>query len=492
MPESVDGWRFTKHRVTIEEYERLQSLRTAEGNNKHRSKGMSRLSNSESQSGQSPISWQREGQTNGSCSLSETASAQTQEEINARRTEGKSQAIGKTTVANSSTKTEGEGVSSEVSPKREGARRRRKKEELGAVQAISARILPYTQRSGLIDEKGSQEEERHSINRPSVDSLGMAGDTEGQPLPLLLLQTENEIDDRPCDTSKQRGDAHERECSTSLPEMQFSKEGQNRKTLIDCPGCEKCLPNDGLILRKGNWRPTNAHEYIFMLTKTANYYADREAVKEGLSPLTIADSRNESGRHSSNESKWGDASDKPSWYREKVFVNESAGRNSRSVWSFPTFGYPGAHFATFPPELPLRCIKASTSKVGVCSKCGKPWSRVIGENEPIPTGHGTGKKMIDVIEEQRGQTSLRNSIFSTGCVSSANTIGWRPSCKCNAPSAPAIVLDPFAGSGTTLAVAKSLGHIGIGYELSTEYLPMIKERLEATPEGELKNQLVLI
>jgi site-specific DNA-methyltransferase (adenine-specific) len=83
-------------------------------------------------------------------------------------------------------------------------------------------------------------------------------------------------------------------------------------------------------------------------------------------------------------------------------------------------------------------------------------------------------------------------VFSTGCVTSSNTIGWRPSCKCNAPAAPAIVLDPFAGSGTTLAVAKSLGHIGIGYELSTEYLPMIKERLEATPSGVLSNQLVLV
>ena len=36
------------------------------------------------------------------------------------------------------------------------------------------------------------------------------------------------------------------------------------------------------------------------------------------------------------------------------------------------------------------------------------------------------------------------------------------------------------------------GHIGIGYELSTEYLPMIKERLEDTAEGVLSNQLQLV
>ena len=50
----------------------------------------------------------------------------------------------------------------------------------------------------------------------------------------------------------------------------------------ECPGCPICIPNDGYVLRQGAWRPTNSHEYIFMLTKTDKYYADREAVKETL------------------------------------------------------------------------------------------------------------------------------------------------------------------------------------------------------------------
>jgi len=41
-----------------------------------------------------------------------------------------------------------------------------------------------------------------------------------------------------------------------------------------------------------------------------------------------------------------------------------------------------------------------------------------------------------------------------------------------------IVLDPFAGSGTTIAIAEALGRIGIGYELNPDYRFIIKRRLE--------------
>ncbi len=52
----------------------------------------------------------------------------------------------------------------------------------------------------------------------------------------------------------------------------------------------------------------------------------------------------------------------------------------------------------------------------------------------------------------------------------SRTTGWRPSCDHDLPPAPAVVLDPFAGSGTTLLVARQLGRIGIGFDLSEQYL----------------------
>jgi site-specific DNA-methyltransferase (adenine-specific) len=55
-------------------------------------------------------------------------------------------------------------------------------------------------------------------------------------------------------------------------------------------------------------------------------------------------------------------------------------------------------------------------------------------------------------------------------------------------SAGELVLDPFAGSGTTLAVARRLNRRYLGFELSAEYAERIRQRLKAVkpelPTGE--------
>jgi site-specific DNA-methyltransferase (adenine-specific) len=70
------------------------------------------------------------------------------------------------------------------------------------------------------------------------------------------------------------------------------------------------------------------------------------------------------------------------------------------------------------------------------------------------------------------------------------TIGWSPSCSCNAGEAvPSVVLDPFAGSGTTLAVAATLGRFGLGVELNAEYVKLIHERV-AKATGRMPGSLL--
>ena len=126
-------------------------------------------------------------------------------------------------------------------------------------------------------------------------------------------------------------------------------------------------------------RPGNAYEMIFMFAKNMHYYFDEEAIKT------------------------------------------QSGTKSLNVWRMPTKANPGAHFATFPNELPRRCILAGTSEKGVCSDCGAPWARVVDSEK-----------------------------------------SWSPSCKCDADITPASVLDPFVGSGTTLEVSQAIGRRGIG------------------------------
>ena len=50
------------------------------------------------------------------------------------------------------------------------------------------------------------------------------------------------------------------------------------------------------------------------------------------------------------------------------------------------------------------------------------------------------------------------------------TLGFQPTCSCNAGTSSGIVFDPFVGSGTTVATAIQLGRKGIGLDLSFKYL----------------------
>ena len=58
----------------------------------------------------------------------------------------------------------------------------------------------------------------------------------------------------------------------------------------------------------------------------------------------------------------------------------------------------------------------------------------------------------------------------------------RPTCTCNAPSEPGLVLDPFLGSGTTALVATRLNRDWLGIELNPSFIAMAEGRLAAVPE----------
>ena len=98
-------------------------------------------------------------------------------------------------------------------------------------------------------------------------------------------------------------------------------------------------------------RCTKAHEYIFLLTKSARYYWDGDAIAE---PATYPNGMNGKGPVKSPHGQGFAAG------RSNGATDGS--RNARSVWTITTKPYSGAHFATFPPELPMRCIKAGSKK----------------------------------------------------------------------------------------------------------------------------------
>lgn len=96
-------------------------------------------------------------------------------------------------------------------------------------------------------------------------------------------------------------------------------------------------------------RPTKGHEYVFLLTKSARYFYDAEAVKEpaargaaGSSFSTGKTAIQQLGRASS---------------QDRV---ENNGRNLRTVWRINPEPFSGAHFATFPTKLVETMIAAGS------------------------------------------------------------------------------------------------------------------------------------
>lgn len=100
-------------------------------------------------------------------------------------------------------------------------------------------------------------------------------------------------------------------------------------------------------------RPTKAHEYLFLMAKSARYYYDQEAIREEA--VYEGDKRHL--RTDKSKDTGGPREDNGSRMRTG---NATSGRNRRSVWEIPTQPFPGAHFATFPQKLVEPCILAGT------------------------------------------------------------------------------------------------------------------------------------
>ena len=200
-------------------------------------------------------------------------------------------------------------------------------------------------------------------------------------------------------------------------------------------------------------RPTKAHSTIFLLSKSARYFYDADAIREPYQPdgrkVTTVKGTDASAQHRDGE-RW----------------PNPAGANARSVWSVPTEPTPFAHFATWPQKLVARMVRAGTSEKGCCPECGAPWTRVT-EDAHDAEGRTTNG--------QKPRTSERRG-FDVRMVKTTETLGWQPSCDCESTDpVPCVVLDPFMGSGTTALVARNLGRHSVGIELNEEYLQIAAE-----------------
>jgi DNA modification methylase len=136
-------------------------------------------------------------------------------------------------------------------------------------------------------------------------------------------------------------------------------------------------------------RCTKSHEYIFLMSKSSKYYYDQESIKTNISDITIKrlmqDTRWQNGfnrvpgktngnmkavgelRKGYDHRGTGDkklASHSGNYAADGSIIGDGM-TNKKSVWTVTTKPFSEAHFATFPPELIVDCIKAGCPKDGI-------------------------------------------------------------------------------------------------------------------------------
>jgi DNA modification methylase len=222
-------------------------------------------------------------------------------------------------------------------------------------------------------------------------------------------------------------------------------------------------------------RPTKAHEYLFLLTRSPRYFYDADAIREPAEWAVWGGRNGQKYEDAPSKARISGVSTKA-----ELEAKREGGRNRRSVWEIATEPYPDAHFATFPQALVEPCILAGTSERGCCPECGAPWLREVEyayaasarkpdrQAYPSPVGDGS----------DGDQGAARSATHIAGLSKQATTLGWSPSCDHGLEPIPCTVLDCFSGSGTTALVARKHGRRSIGIELNPEYAELAALRLQ--------------
>ena len=228
-------------------------------------------------------------------------------------------------------------------------------------------------------------------------------------------------------------------------------------------------------------RCTKSHEYIFLLTKSARYYYDANAIAEPV--LESSTKRAAAGFVTSprDDAVAGvsiGANERTRFGLREKFAMPST-RNKRSVWTVTTKPFKGAHFATFPPDLIEPCVLASTSHFGACAECKTPYQRLV-EKGDVPK-RKTRDNLLGVYPGRKTTTRLNTVDMA---VIPTTTTGWGKMCNCTTDAVePCVILDPFSGAGTTGVVAIKHSRCYIGTELNPDYLEISRKRIQAEWDG---------
>ena len=236
-------------------------------------------------------------------------------------------------------------------------------------------------------------------------------------------------------------------------------------------------PNPPVGALGDKFRP--ATSYITVACKSPRRWFDLDAVRGPLSDKRRADTS--------------DVQNEPSKQRSNTQFNtlgkydpsESGGsppldwhaddhpEDGDWLWKMSPQGFAGSHYATFPLALPTRLIKAMCPE-RVCTVCGAPSKRITGEATYV---NSKGDEVEPHVWASgiAGGAGAHSNKADSGATRTAETVGWTD-CGHNAWRTGR-VLDPFAGSGTTLVAAHNESRDAIGIDLDDRNVAMVEDRL---------------
>ena len=187
-------------------------------------------------------------------------------------------------------------------------------------------------------------------------------------------------------------------------------------------------------------RPTRAHEYVFLLTKRAQYFYDPDPLRKPHEDPRANKAGATARRAQVDLKPTGKNDSADRWFHPN-------GRNERTVWEIATQAFHGAHFAVFPKSSARRCVVAGTSDRGGCGTCGAPVRRIttrqrLLDGRPVLLG---ADRPVNIASPRRRKGMPGHNRITTTKLSER----WEASCPCEgAGTTPSVVLDPFAGAGT--------------------------------------------
>ena len=228
-------------------------------------------------------------------------------------------------------------------------------------------------------------------------------------------------------------------------------------------------PNPPVGALGDKWRP--ATSYVTVATRSRTRYFDLDAMRSG-SQSAPGGSTGRRKTPGEDRPSYANTGSHPAGAPPLDWVDDR-----EATWEpligMPTAPYPGAHYATFPSELPRRLIECM-APAEVCTTCNEPRRRIV-EATYVKTQATNNPTDRGAVEGVNGAGSDPTFVHGRA-VKHVDTLGWTD-CGCGTGWRPGVILDPFAGSGTTLAVAHGHARTAIGIDLNDDNEHLIRDRV---------------